>query len=151
MPIPRVTHRLPHTCLCQVWQLSLVIPITPIYRAFVDSPTPNAIFQWVTNPDSYHLTLGLSGKYDCVLFWATEISAYASDLLHPNIMFWITPQVSYTHTEFFGRYRGYLTPKFQAFHLRGLTTPFLLRLTHINYFSFYYLNYESLLDVVPKA
>ena len=29
--------------------------------------------------------------------------------------------------------------------------PFLLRPTHINYFSFYDLNYESLLDVVSKT
>ena len=66
-------------------------------------------------------------------------------------MFRITPQVSCTHTEFFGQYRGSLTPKFQALHLRGLTAPFFLHPTHINYFSFYDLNYESLLDVVLKT
>ena len=75
--------------------------------------------------------------------------AYASGLLNPKIIFF--GWVSYTHAEFFGRYGGSLTPKFQAFHLRGLTTPFLLRLTHINYFSFYNLNYKSLLNVVLKT
>ena len=76
------------------------------------------------NPDSYHSTLGLSDKHDRVF--------------------------SLGNRNFDSRL-GSLTPKFQAFHLRGLTTPFLLRLTHINYFSFYDLNYESLLDVVPKT
>ena len=83
--------------------------------------------------------------------WATKILAYASGLLHPNRIFWITLRVSYTRIEFFGQYRGSLIPKFQAFHLRRLTAPFLLRPTHIDYFSFYVLNYESLLDVVPKT
>ena len=46
------SHRLSHTCLCPAWQLSLIIPISPIYGAFVSSPTPNAIFQWVANPES---------------------------------------------------------------------------------------------------
>ena len=32
---------------------------------------------------------------------------------------------------------------FQAFHLMGLTTSFLLRPTHINYISLYALNRES--------
>ena len=33
----------------------------------------------------------------------------------------------------------------------GLLHPFQERPTHINYFSFYNLNYESLLDLVPKT
>ena len=90
------------------------------------------------NPDSYHSTLGLSDKHDRVFsFGQQNFSAYTVGLLHP-----------YRN---FGSCRGSLTPMFQAFHLRGLTTPFLLRPTHINYFSFYDLNYESLLDVVPKT
>ena len=32
---------------------------------------------------------------------------------------------------------------FQAFHLRGLTVPFLLRPTHIIYIYFYFLNHET--------
>ena len=138
MPIPRVTHQLSHTCLCQVWQSSLVMPMTPIYRAFVSSLIPNAMCQWVTNPESYHSTLGLSDKHDRVFHFGQQ-------------NFWLTPRVSYTHTEIlahatgllhpyrnFGSCRRSLTPMFQAFHLRGLTTPFLLRSLHNNCFSFYY-------------
>ena len=88
------------------------------------------------NPDSYHSTLSLSDKHDRVFsFKQQNFSAYTMGLLHP-----------YRN---FGSCHGSLTPMFQAFHLRGLTTPFLVCPTHINYFSFYDLNYESLLDVVP--
>ena len=90
------------------------------------------------NLDSYHSTLGLSDKHDRVFsFGQQNFSAYIAGLLHP-----------YRN---FGSCRGFLTPMFQAFHLRGLTAPFLLRPTHINFFSFYDLNYESLLDVVLKT
>ena len=73
------------------------------------------------NLDSYHPTLVLSDKYDRVFYFGQQ-------------EFRLTPRVSYTHTEFFGRYHGSLTPKFQAFHLRGLTAPFFLRPTYINYY-----------------
>ena len=49
-----------------------------------------------------------------------------------------------------GSLPGSLTPILQASHLKGLTTPFLLCLTHFNYSSFTDSNYESSLDVVPK-
>ena len=39
---------------------------------------------------------------------------------------------------------------FQAFHLRGLTVPFFLRLTHINYISLYALKRESFIGRRPK-
>ena len=67
-----------------------------------------------------------------------------------NRTFRLTPQVSYTHTELFGSHRGSLTPMFQAFHLRGLTTLFLLCRTHINYISLYALNHESFIGRCPK-
>ena len=38
---------------------------------------------------------------------------------------------------------GLLHPMFQSFHLRGLTTPFLLHSTHINYIYIYDLKRES--------
>ena len=66
-----------------------------------------------------------------------------------NRTFRLTPWVSYTHTELFGSHRGFLTPMFQAFHLRGLTTPFLLRPIHINYISLYDLNHESFIGRRP--
>ena len=53
-------------------------------------------------------------------------------------------------TKLFDLHCGSLTPMFQAFHLRGLTTPFLLRLTHINYISLYDLNHESFIGRRPK-
>ena len=56
--------------------------------------------------------------------------------LTPIHNFWLTPQVSYSHTEVLDHTIGILHPKFQAFHQRGLTTPILLRPTHINLFSF---------------
>ena len=67
-----------------------------------------------------------------------------------NRTFRLTPWVSYTHTELFRSHHGSLTPMFQAFHLRGLTTPFLLRPTHINYISLYDLNHESFIRRRPK-
>ena len=71
------------------------------------------------NPDSYYSTLGLSDKYDRVFYFGQQnFSAYTTGLLHPH--------------RNFGSCRGSLTPMFQAFHLRGLTTPFLLRQSHIN-------------------
>ena len=98
------------------------------------------------NLNSYHSTLGLSDKHDRVFFLGNRNFSLrlgsltpkrnfpdnTAGLLHPYRTFRMIPQVSYTHTELFGRYHGSLTPKFQAFHLRGLTAPFLLRPTHIN-------------------
>ena len=68
-----------------------------------------------------------------------------------NITFWIAPWVSYTHvTELFGSHHGSLTPMFQAFHLRGLTVPFLVCKTHIIYIYFYVLNCETSIGRRPK-
>ena len=102
------------------------------------------------NPDSYHTTQSLSNNHDRV-----------SSLC--NITFRITPRVSFTHvpvinmtvcllwaTKLFGSHCGSLIPMFQAFHLRGLTVPFLLRPTHIIYISFYVLNRETFIGRRPK-
>ena len=84
--------------------------------------------------------------------------------LTPTQKFGISPRVSYTHTKirdispgllhplrtFKDITAGLLHPNSRLFHMRGLTTPFLLCPTHINYSSFPDLNYESSLDVVPK-
>ena len=53
-------------------------------------------------------------------------------------------------TELFGSYHGCLTPMFQAFHLRGLTVPFLLCPTHLIYIYFYILNHETFIGRRPK-
>ena len=89
------------------------------------------------NPDSYHTTRSLYDKHDRV-----------SSLC--NITFRLTPRVSYTHTKLFKSHHGSLTPMFQAFHLRGLTVPFLLHPIHINYISFYVLNRETYIKRRPK-
>ena len=68
-----------------------------------------------------------------------------------NKTFRITPRVSYTHViELFGSHRRSFIPMFQAFHLRGLTVPFLLRPTHIIYIYFYVLNCETSIGRHPK-
>ena len=102
------------------------------------------------NPDSYHITRSLSDNHDRVFSLG-------------NITFRITPRVSYTHVlvinmivcllwviELFRSHRGSLTSMFQAFHLRGLTVPFLLSTTHIIYISFYVLNRETFIGRCPK-
>ena len=116
--------------------------------------------------------------YTASLLYPHRNSGYLHGSLTPTQKFRISPRVSYTHTEIWDispsllhphRNSGYLpeslTPTHDLsdttagllhrnsnlFHLRGLTTPFLLRLTHINYSSFPDLNYESSLDVVPKT
>ena len=88
------------------------------------------------NPDSCHTTRILCDNHD-------RVSSLGNRT-------WLTPRVSYTHTKLFGSHRGSLTPMFQAFHLRGLTTPFLLHPTHINYISLYDLNHESFIGRHPK-
>ena len=90
------------------------------------------------NPDSYHTTRSLCDKYD-------RVSSLG------NRTFWITSLVSCTHvTELFGSHNESLTPMFQAFYLRGLTVPFLLRPTHIIYIYFYVLNRETSIGGRPK-
>ena len=113
----------------------------PMYRALAGSIT-QCKCQWATNPrvnpDSYHITRCLCDKHD-------RVSSLG------NRTFRITPRVSYTHvTKLFGSHCGSLTPMFQAFHLRCLTVPFLLRPTHIIYISFYVLNGETFIGRRPK-
>ena len=79
----------------------------------------------------------------CVLFRQQNFSAYTAGLLHPHRTSRIALRVSHTHIGAFGYHHGSSTPEFQDFHLRGLTAPFLLHPTHINYFSIYDLNHES--------
>ena len=89
------------------------------------------------NPNSYHTTQSICDKYD-------RVSSLG------NRTFQLTLRVSYTHTELFGSYRRSFTPMFQAFHMRGLTSPFFLRPTHIIYIYFYVLNRETFIRRRPK-
>ena len=107
--------------------------------------------QSLVNLDSYHSTLGLSDTYDRVFYFGQHnFSAYTAGLLHPHRTFRIAPQVSHTHAGPFGYHHESPTPEFQAFHLRGLTAPFLLYPTHLNSISLYDLNHESFIGRRPK-
>ena len=84
VPISRVTHRLPHACICQVLKSSLVLPMTHVSSPHwlhypMQVPMGN---ESLVNPDSYHTTRSLCDKHDSV-----------SSL--DNRTFRITPQVSY--------------------------------------------------------
>ena len=79
--------------------------------------------QWATHPESIPTSITQHEVYVlivCLNFGQHNFSAYTMGLLHPY--------------RTFGSRRGSLTPMFHAFHLRRLTTPFLLRPTHINYY-----------------
>ena len=76
----------------------------------------------------------------CKCQWATNPKVYVINMT--VCLLW--------EPELFGSHRGSLTPMFQAFHLRGLTVPFLLHPTHINYISLYALNRESFIGRHPK-
>ena len=73
-----------------------------------------------------------------------------------NTTFWIVPWVSHTRMGLLHPF-GSFTP-IRVFHTHsgllhpfGSFTPIQKCLTHIDYFSLYYLNYASLLGVVPKT
>ena len=83
-------------------------------------------------------------------FGQQNFLAYTAGLSHPHRTFQIALGVSHTHTGPFGYYHGSPTPEFQAFHLRRLTTPFLLRPTHIIIISLYDLNHKSFIGRHPK-
>ena len=78
--------------------------------------------QWTINPYSYHITRSLCD----------------------NRVSYFGQRIFLDHTA------GLLHLMFQAFYMRGLTTPFLLRPTHINYISLYALNNWSFIGHRPK-
>ena len=78
---------------------------------------------WATRPESIPTPITQLEVYVLFVFLnfrQQNFSAYTAGLLLPYINF--------------GSCRGSLTPMFQAFHLRRLTTPFLLHPTHIDYY-----------------
>ena len=97
-----------------------------MYRGLTDSIT-QCNFQWATNPKSIPTPI-------------TQPKVYVINMT--VCLLW--------ETKLFGSHRGSLTSMFQSFHLRGLTVPFLLHLTHINYISLYALNRESFIGHHPK-
>ena len=92
--------------------------------------------QWATNPESILTPITQLEVYVlivCLILGNINFGSRRGSLT-PIQNFWLTSRVFYTHTKFFDHTTGLLHPKFQDFHMRRLTTPFLLRPTHINLF-----------------
>ena len=86
----------------------------------------------------------------CKCQWETNLESIPTPITQLEVyVITMTVCLLWT-TELFGSHRGSLTPMFQAFHLRGLTVPFLLRPTHIIYNYFYVLNRETSIGRRPK-
>ena len=86
----------------------------------------------------------------CKCQWATNPKSIPTPITQPEVYVINMIVCLLWAIELFGSHRGSLTPMFQAFHLRGLTDPFLLRPTHINYISLFALNRESFIGRHPK-
>ena len=79
----------------------------------------------------------------CKCQWATNPKSIPTPITQPNVYVINMTVCLLWETKLFRSHRGSLTSMFQAFHLRGLTVPFLLHPTHINNISLYGLNHES--------
>ena len=115
--------------------------MTSIYRALAGSTTPNAISKGVSKfrvtSYSYHSTLSLCDNLTvCFHLGQHNSSAYTASLLHshrnfgylhgsltPTQKFWITPRVSYTHTEILDSSPGLLHPHRNSGSLPRSLTP----------------------------
>ena len=84
-------------------------------------------FQWVSKsrvtPDSYHSTLSLCDNHDHVSSLGNKTFGHLRGSLTPIHKFWISPQVSYTHTEILDISTGLLHPHINFGYLRGSLTP----------------------------
>ena len=96
-------------------------------------------------PRPYRLT-----STQCKCQWATNLESILTPITQLKVYVITMTVCLLWATELFGSHRGSLTPMFQAFHLRGLTVPFLLRPTHIIYISFYVLKGETFIGRRPK-
>ena len=86
----------------------------------------------------------------CKFQWATNPKSIPTLITQPKVYVINMTMCLLWETKLFGSHRESLTSMFQAFHLRGLTVPFLLHPTHINYISLYALNRESFIGRHPK-
>ena len=86
----------------------------------------------------------------CKCQWATNPKSIPTPITQPEVYVINMTVCLLWAIELFGSHHRSLTPMFQAFHLRGLTVPFLLHPTHINYISLYALNHESFIGRHPK-
>ena len=96
-------------------------------------------------PSPYRLT-----STQCKCQWATNPESTSTPITQLKV-YVISMTVCFLWaTELFGSHRWSLTPMFQAFHLRGLTTPFLLRPHTLSIFHFLCLNRETLIGRCPN-
>ena len=95
-------------------------------------------------PSPYWLT-----NTQCKCQWATNLESIPTPITQLEV-YVLTLCLILGNRTFRITPHGSLTPMFQAFHMRGLTTPFLLHPTHINYISLYVLNRESFFRRRPK-
>ena len=86
----------------------------------------------------------------CKCQWATNPKSIPTPITQPKVYVINMTVCLLWAIELFESHRESLTSMLQAFHLRGLTVPFLLRPTHINYISLYALNHESFIGRHPK-
>ena len=86
----------------------------------------------------------------CKCQWATNPESIPTLITQPEVYVINMTVCLLLATELFDSHRGSLTPMFQAFHLRELTVPFLLRPIHIIYIFFYVLNHDTFIGRRPK-
>ena len=96
-------------------------------------------------PNPYRLT-----STQCKCQWATNPESIPTLITQLEVYVITITVCLLWATELFRSHRGSLTPMFQAFHLRGLTVPFLLPITHIIYIYFYVLNRDTSIGRRPK-
>ena len=124
------------------------IPYHPLTPSHMPMPSVTTVIG-VTNdthiPSPYRLT-----SIQCKCQWTTNPESIPTPITQLEV-YMITMTVCLLWaTELFGSHRGSRTPMVQAFHLRRLTIPFLLRPTHIIYIYFYVLNRETSIGLRPK-
>ena len=89
-------------------------------------------------PSPYQLT-----RIQCKYKWATNPKSNSTPITQLEVYVITMTVCLLWATELFGSHGMSLTPMFQAFHLRWLTVPFLLRPTHIIYIYFYVLKRDT--------
>ena len=86
----------------------------------------------------------------CKCQWATNPKSIPTPITQPEVYVINMTVCLLWATKLFESHRRSLTPMFQAFHLGGLTVPFMLYPTHIIYIYFYVLNRETSIGRRPK-
>ena len=82
------------------------------------------VFSSQVTLDSYHSTLSLHDNMTvCFLSRATELFSLHCESLTSTHKFWISPRVSYTHTEISDNSMGLLYPHRNFGYLHGSLTP----------------------------